>query len=59
MYHNRNGSINCNGRTICIFLGIDEWDLFELAHEDAIAEYKEINGDIDIRDARFVRLVFV
>ena len=29
------------------------------AEADAIAEYKENNGDVDIRGARFVRLGFV
>jgi hypothetical protein len=28
-------------------------------NEDAIAEFKEINGDADVRGARFVRVCFV
>jgi hypothetical protein len=34
----------------------DDWDK---AQADAIAEYKEINGGVDVRGARFVRLGFV
>ena len=34
----------------------DDWDK---AQEDAIIEYKEINGDVDVRDARFVRICFI
>ena len=28
------------------------------AEADAIADYKEINGDVDVRGARFVRVCF-
>jgi hypothetical protein len=28
-------------------------------HEDAIAECKQIHGEVDVRDPRFVRVCFV
>ena len=34
----------------------EDWDK---AQEDAIAEYKQINGDGDVRDARIVRICFI
>jgi hypothetical protein len=34
----------------------DDWDK---AQEDAITEYKEINGDVDVRDAKFTKLCFI
>jgi hypothetical protein len=29
------------------------------AQDNAIAEYKQIHGDVDVRGARFVRLCFI
>ena len=34
----------------------EDWDK---AQEDAIAEYKENNADVDVKGARFVRLGFI
>ena len=34
----------------------EDWDK---AQEDAIAEYKENNGDVDVRGAKVVRLGFI
>ena len=34
----------------------DDWDK---AQEDAIAECKEMHGDVDVKGARFVRVCFI
>jgi hypothetical protein len=34
----------------------EDWDK---AQEDAIAEYTEIHGDVDVKGARFVRICFI
>ena len=43
---------------VVINFGSDCKDDWAKAEADAIAEYKENNGDVDVRGARFVRLCF-
>ena len=43
---------------VVINFGSDCKEDWAKAEADAIGEYKENNGEIDIRDARFVRLGF-
>jgi len=44
---------------VVINFGSDCEDDWAKAQEDAIAECKENNGDVDVRGARFVKLGFV
>jgi hypothetical protein len=43
---------------VVINFGSDCEEDWAKAHEDAITEYKENNGDVDVRGARVVRLCF-
>ena len=43
---------------VVINFGSDCEDDWADAQADAIAEYKQIHGDVDVRGARFVRLGF-
>jgi hypothetical protein len=43
---------------VVINFGSDCEEDWAKAEADAIAEYKEINGGVDVRGARFVRLGF-
>ena len=44
---------------VVINFGSDCEDDWAKAHADAIAEYKEIHGDVDVSGARFIRLGFI
>ena len=44
---------------VVINFGSDCEEDWAKAEADAIAEYKRIHGDVDVRDARFVRLGFI
>ena len=46
-------------RSVVINFGSDCEEDWAKAQADAIAEYKENNGDVDVRGARFVRLCFI
>ena len=43
---------------VVINFGSDCEEDWAKADPDAIAEYKEMDGDVDVRGARFVRLCF-
>ena len=43
---------------VVINFGSDCKEDWAKAEADAIAEYKEINGDVDVRGAKFVRVCF-
>ena len=43
---------------VVINFGSDCEEDWAKAEADAIAEYKKIHGDVDVRDARFVRICF-
>jgi hypothetical protein len=44
---------------VVINFGSDCEEGWAKAQADAIAEYKEINGGVDVRGARFVRVCFI
>jgi hypothetical protein len=44
---------------VVVNFGSDCEEDWAKAEADAIAEYKENNGDVDVRGARFVKLGFV
>ena len=44
---------------VVVNFGSDCEEDWAKAQEDAIAEYKENNGDVDVRGARVVRLGFI
>jgi hypothetical protein len=43
---------------VVINFGSDCEEDWAKAEADAIAEFKQINGDVDVRGARFVRICF-